>query len=982
MKRHKTTLWLSFGLACVTVCLAMSAYILGLVPDGYKTELNARAKVAEALAVQLAGAVSRNDSIAVEETLTSVVKRNPDILSVAFRNKTGEILLSRGDHGKHWIVSVEESSTPTHIFVPLIGADGPQGRIEIAFEELPSGARIFDIPVSLLLLLGFLATTGFLVYSLFLRRALHELDPGRIIPERVQKAFDTLSEGVIILDERERILLVNSSFAKMYGEDHVPAIGSKINAMPWRMVDSHAIAGGYPWHTAIHEGREMREDVISLRTADGVVRNLNVNATVFTGDKKETIGAIVTLSDTTDATRNAEQLSKAIGLLQQTQEQVKRQKQELDYLSNHDPMTGCLNRTAFFAAFETDLELARQSGQSAAALMLDVDGLRDTKANYGPAVADSLVTAAANALRTTLPKNVSVARYGGEGFCVALFGLNLNQVIETSLTIQSSFCQAARSAAPQLDHASLSVGIAEDSPERCSVTELVRRADEVMHLAMSEGAGNIGQWTGGPDQSGSVAQISSGNASNSAPDKASIHQINLEMKEADRIEAYREQARFLETATRSIDRAACNENPLAILKIGVASWDFFEEALGEDLSHTLLRFAGQKVQLALREQDNVVLIPETGEMLVELAELDQTDDVTWIAKRIQDGFHDPLKVGEQTVYVICKIGAALFPSDGRDASELSRHAAVALRRAREENSLEGLTFYSAEMTQNSYENLDIETGTRAALQNNEFEMFFQPIIDIQDGAVKAVETLLRCTSTRLAGVRIDQIIDVAERSSLITEIDGWVFNAALSQMTQWDQAGVHLPKISINLSAKQLTNLEFMDSLFDKIEAVPFSPSRIQVEVTETARMANVEAAAPQLKRLQQIGVHIALDDFGTGQSSLTYLQRLHPDVIKIDRSFVDGINKNHANATMVSAMTVMAHCLGLRVVAEGVETEEELGFLRETGCNEIQGYLISKPLPSAAMTEWIGLFSRYSLASNSPAEDVPLTETVSHQAA
>ncbi|MGI9356708.1 MAG: EAL domain-containing protein, partial [Rhizobiaceae bacterium] len=213
-------------------------------------------------------------------------------------------------------------------------------------------------------------------------------------------------------------------------------------------------------------------------------------------------------------------------------------------------------------------------------------------------------------------------------------------------------------------------------------------------------------------------------------------------------------------------------------------------------------------------------------------------------------------------------------------------------------------------------------------------------------------------SHRLSGVRIDQIINVAERSSLITEIDMWVLNAALNQMQSWCEAGLNLPKLSINVSAKQLTSLEFMDRVFEKIQAIPFSPSRIQIEVTETARMADVEVAAPQLKRLQQLGIHIALDDFGTGQASLTYLQRLHPDLIKIDRSFIEGVHKNHANATMVGAMTVMAHCLGLKVVAEGVETEEELNFLRDTHCDDIQGYLISKPMPSAAMSEWMKLFA------------------------
>lgn len=978
MKRLKTTLWLSFGLVSVTICLVMTAYIFGLMPDGYKAELNSRAKVAEALAVQLAGSVSRNEGAAIEETLSSVVERNADILSVAFRREDGTILISEGDHSSHWIEPVGGDSTPTHVSVPLLGPNGPQGKIEIAFGPPTTGARFFDIPVSLFVFFGFLAVTGFVIYALFLRRTLHELDPGRVIPERVQKAFDTLSEGVIILDERERILLVNSSFAKMYGGDGQPVIGSKINAMPWRMVDGRAKAGGYPWHAALSEGREMREDVLSLRTSDGTVRNLNVNATVFAGEKGETIGAIVTFNDMTGAKRNAEQLAKAVELLEQTQQEVERQKQELHYLSNHDSLTGCLNRRAFFARLEPKLEHARRAGRPATVLMLDIDGLRNIKENYGPAIADSLVMSAASTLRTTLPTETPVARYGGEGFCVALVGIDSNGALDIENTVQAAFFEATKSVAPGLDRVTLSIGMAIDATDGSSATELVHRADQALHVAMRNGRGQIARWA---DSKARIDTVTASPQAESNPASGALTsgpQNMPEQKGRERIESYQAQTRFLEKIEQSIARAKRNEKPLAILKIGVTSWEYFEEALGEDLSQTLLRFAQRRIELALREQDNVILLGETGEMLLELSEIEQTDDVTWVAKRILDGLSDPITVGEQSVFVVCKIGAALFPHDGRDASTLSRHAGVAMRRAKKENLIEGLKFYSAEMTQGSLERLDIETGTREALKRDEFELYFQPIVSAQTGALTAAESLLRCTSRRLSGVQIDQIIEVAERSALIAEIDMWVLNTALNQMQNWCEAGLNLPKISINISAKQLTNAEFGDRVFERIQSVPFSPARIQIEVTETARMADVEVAAPQLKRLQQLGVHIALDDFGTGQASLTYLQRLHPDLIKIDRSFVEGVHKNHANATMVGAMTVMAHCLGLKVVAEGVEMEEELDFLRDTHCDEIQGYVVSKPMPSRAMSEWMQMFARDNVQATSGTHN---EQTIPHDA-
>lgn len=450
MKRLKTTLLLALGLTSVTVCLAMAAYLIGLIPDGRRAELQTRAKVAEALAVQLAGAINRSDKAVVETTIDTVVKRNSDIKSVAFRRKDGSILVSQGNHSKHWISPPDGKSTPRHVVVPLMGKDGIQGHIELTFERLKAGNRILGMPASLFWFLGFLATTGFLAFSLFLRRALNELDPSRFISERVQKAFDTLSEGVIIVDEQERIMLVNSAFVQIFGNENQLEPGSKINALAWRMIDGNGIAGEYPWHAALREGRETRDGLISLRTPTGLVKNLNVNATVFKGDKDKTIGAIVTLNDTTNATQNARQLSGAIKQLEATREEVKRQKQELDFLSNHDALTGCLNRRTFMARFEPKLELEQLAGRAVNVLVADIDQLQHIKSQFGPAISDMLYKIAAQSLQTVLPATALVARGGGDGFWVAEFGSHEARVNKMTAEIQASFSRNVSAALPQV----------------------------------------------------------------------------------------------------------------------------------------------------------------------------------------------------------------------------------------------------------------------------------------------------------------------------------------------------------------------------------------------------------------------------------------------------------------------------------------------------------------------------------------------------
>lgn len=195
MRRFKPALWLSFGLVSLTLAISLVAYVLGLLPDGHRAELESRAKVAEALAVQLAGAANRNDRTTLEETIASVVDRNPDVRSTALRRADGSVILSAGDHDRFWKPLTDGKSTPTHVSVPLIGSEGVQGTIEISFGSPSAGKRIFGIPLTLILFLGFMTASGFTGYFFILRRGLHQLDPGRVIPERVQKLSIRLPKG-------------------------------------------------------------------------------------------------------------------------------------------------------------------------------------------------------------------------------------------------------------------------------------------------------------------------------------------------------------------------------------------------------------------------------------------------------------------------------------------------------------------------------------------------------------------------------------------------------------------------------------------------------------------------------------------------------------------------------------------------------------------------------------------------------------------
>ena len=929
MKRAKPTLWLAFGLVSMTVMLAVVAHSLGLMPDGRRAELEARATVAEALAVQVAGAAMRNDGDAMNETLSAVVERNPDVLSIALLGPDGTVLLERGGHRDHWVAPADGASTPTHVLVPLEDASGPQGRVEIAFVP-PASASVYGVPLGFLGFVAFLAGAGFIGYYFLLRRTLKQLDPGRVVPERVRRAFDTLSEGVVLLDERERVLLVNDPFVAILGEEIKP--GTSINALAWRVAEDLDGEGddGTIWRTAMQERREIRERPLGLRTKGGTMLDLAVGAACITGERDEVMGAIVTVGDVTRLKRSQVELTQTAARLAQRERQVAQQTQELEYLTTHDALSGCLNRRTFLSRLERALGA---SDAAMAVLVIEIDGFHAIADRHGPAVTDRLVAGMGALLREDMPAGVLVARHRGEEFVLAA-AIDATDARALADALQSKILARSDELLPGHEGLSVSIGIGARTGPDDTAHHIIRRAD-----------GDLGT----RERGGAALPLPASDAAIAVADSG--------------------RPAFEAALATTLARAERTERPVGVVRARLGSFAYLREALGGALIHQLMDAVVVATRDAMRASDRATVLHDSGEVLLELNEIEGPDDVRYTVARIEEKLRSALHVGGRDIFVAAQFGAALFPGDGRDAATLTDHASVALNRAVEEDAVSneggGVRFYSGEMVQAAEWRMNVESGIREALLNDQFELFFQPIVCAKTRAVAAAEALLRCTNPLLEGVRIDQIIDVAEKSNLSEAVDTWVVARALAQMHAWCDVGLTLPKVSINVSARQLSNAAFMDRVFAMMRAVRFSPTRVQIEVTETARMADVDVAAPHLKRLQGLGVQIALDDFGTGQASLTYLQRLHPDTLKIDRSFVTGVTTSHANATLVAAMTVMAQSLGVRVTVEGVEDEEQFLFLRETGCDEIQGYHVSKPLSEAAMTDWL---TRYVAANGTTA--------------
>ncbi len=975
---------LSLGVTALTLSIAFGAELIGLTPDVAKEKLQARSRIAEALTVQLSAAAARDDKYALDQTIAAVVTRDPAIRSVAMRRKDGSAVSMSKDHMKYWTDPEGEVSTPANVQVPLYNGDDYWGRVEIAFTELDRSYSVLGFSEQSLRLFAFLGISGLLLYYLLLKRSLRQMDPGRVVPDRVQAAFDTLDEGVAIVDEKEQILLINQALSELFGRQPAEVVGIKLSEFNWRHWEDEAATIGFPWRRAISGVQSSVQVPMGIRLPSNEIKNFNVNASCIVDESGKTAGAIVTFSDVTTLEKQNANLEMAVKKLMVTEEDLVQRNLELQYLANHDPMTGCLNRRNLFLQFNEIMGRAKAGNGAVACLMIDIDHFKRINDRYGHGVGDDVIIGVAKVLSASCRSNDLVGRYGGEEFCVVLDGFEEAEAIAVGEEIRLKVLEKSEAWLQQGNTVSVSIGLAtlDDGPENSD--ELVNMADKALYFAKETGRNRVIRWEHSMNDAPVVAagaQVPESSCRSSArakqPQVPIISSEHLDkpagagaISNLDQLTGLPSITVFEDRLTHAIARAEREAKKVAVLSISVDSADQIAEAFGSHKALIIIKKASEILSNVLRRTDTISLLggkdriisfsrSEGNRFMVEISQLDEVGSVTWIIKRLLDNFSQTHEIEGSDHFLKCTIGVSLYPEDGIDSKTLIHHADVAQKKARREDASNSFRFFSKDMSDSVKEQLRLESGIREALERNDFTLNYQPIIDLATGEVAAAEALLRCTNPELNGVPTDMLISVAENTGLMQKLGDWVVSTATAQMRSWLDSGVELPMLSINISAKQLGQASKAQHLADLVIGSGCDPSRIQLEVTETAFLSDLRAAGDALQRLQRIGVQIALDDFGTGQSSLTYLQKLSPDAIKIDRSFVNGINISSANEALVAAVTELSSRLGLRVVAEGVESEDQLGVLQKLGCTEIQGYLISPPMPVSVFRDWLELFDK-----------------------
>ena len=424
---------------------------------------------------------------------------------------------------------------------------------------------------------------------------------------------------------------------------------------------------------------------------------------------------------------------------------------------------------------------------------------------------------------------------------------------------------------------------------------------------------------------------------------------------------------LLDRLQQALTTAQRHGNLVALLFVDLDRFKRINDSLGHQAGDKVLRIVAERLQASVRNGDTVARWGG-DEFIVLMDNLRDRSAVVSVAQKMIELLDREIQTqGEAELVISCSIGISVGPQDSADANTLLSMADKAMYRGK----LEGgsrFTFFSPEMNTWSHERLNLESALRHGLSNGEFELFYQPQIDIVSGRLAGLESLIRWHRPGNGMASPDLFIPVAEESGLICNIGDWAIRRAVEQLTRWSAEGLAPVPLAVNVSARQCSDMAIVNTIGHAIAESRLPPSMLKIEVTESTAMRHPERAAELLSNIHALGVGVAVDDFGTGYSSLSLLKRFPISELKIDRSFVSGIADDKDDAAIVRGTIALAHGLGMKVVAEGVENEAQLEFLSRHGCDIVQGYLFAKPLPAAEARTWL---------QNLPAHATRLVETV-----
>lgn len=406
---------------------------------------------------------------------------------------------------------------------------------------------------------------------------------------------------------------------------------------------------------------------------------------------------------------------------------------------------------------------------------------------------------------------------------------------------------------------------------------------------------------------------------------------------------------FMDRLTQALTRVQWHKRLVSVLFLDLDHFKSINDALGHSVGDLLLQAVAERLTTCVRQGDTVARLGG-DEFAIALADVARTSDIPKVAQKIIDTLSRPYVLEGRELFITTSIGICIYPDDAQDAETLVKNADVAMYRAKK-HGRNNYQHYSPDMNAQAFERLAIETSLRHALEREEFFLEYQPQVDIETGRIIGYEALVRWQHPDLGVMPPGKFIPLAEESGLIVPIGEWVLRSACAQNKAWQAAGFPPIRVAVNVSPRQLRHESLLGAVGRALRETGLHPNWLELELTESI-MQDADEAIRLLSQLQAIGVQIAIDDFGTGYSSLNHLKRYPIHKLKIDQSFVRDVTHDPHDRAIVTAIIALAHSLNLKAIAEGVETEEQLAYLRSLKCDEAQGYFLGRPMPAQNATK------------------------------
>lgn len=804
-----------------------------------------------------------------------------------------------------------------------------------------------------------IAILGATITLFIISRSHDHIDLASVAPVLLESTLDALTEGVVLLDNREHIIIANAAFAEIVGTTPALLKNISMSRFGWKLSNNYE--SEMPWTAAIRDDRRQMHQQMCMSGSAGE-KIFMVDSVPVRDSGLKSSGVMITFDDVTRLEEKNDQMASMLDRLKKSRDEIRRQNEVLQELATLDSLTNCLNRRSFFEKYNTVFRAAQRDHHKLSCIMTDIDLFKTINDQHGHTSGDEVIKRVAEALSRALRRTDSICRYGGEKFCIILPGMDLSQA--------QTLAEHARRGIAQLDIAdevdntpvaiTSSFGVSSNEQQVANLSELIDRADRALYQSKHTGRNRVTLCDSDQDDEQPDAdpenrvQPSVTDARGNITAGNNIAALDI-IRSRDTLTGLPNRDEFLNSVAATVQSCRTTGQHASIMMLDLDMFKRINSIHGYAVGDELLKAVSGRLTAVLRSTDTVARLENArgttsiyrlggDEFGILLTGLDCTDFTGQIVNRVIESVTGQIDIHGNEFHISCSVGVSLFPDHGSSAEALLKNASTALYYAK----LQGhntFQLYNDELHKDSLESLKLENDLRHAIERNELELYYQPKIDLASGRVSSLEALLRWHHPELGMIPPNEFIPLAEETGLITAIGYWVLESACQQISQWQQAGYTDISVAVNLSAAQFSQQNLLKRILGTVKKAGICPQQLELEITESTIMQNIDAASLTMRALHCSGIRISIDDFGTGYSSLNHLKRFPINTVKIDRSFVRDITSDPDDATIVSAIISMAHSMGLRVVAEGVETEQQLDILRDLQCNEIQGFLFSPPV-------------------------------------